>query len=52
MGKFSGILICSDFDGTLAVGGHVVEKNIDAIRYFQENGGLFSVITGDRKSVV
>lgn len=46
MGKFSGILICSDFDGTLAVKGHVAEKNISAIRYFQENGGLFSVITG------
>lgn len=46
MGKFSGILLCSDFDGTLAVKGHVAEKNISAIRYFQENGGLFSIITG------
>ena len=46
MGKFSGILLCSDFDGTLAVGGRVVERNIEAIRYFQENGGLFSIITG------
>ena len=46
MGMFSGILICSDFDGTLAVGGHMVERNIEAIRYFQENGGLFSIITG------
>ena len=46
MGKFSGILICSDFDGTLALNAHVVEKNIQAINYFKENGGLFSVITG------
>ncbi|MBO7310489.1 MAG: HAD-IIB family hydrolase [Clostridia bacterium] len=46
MGKFSGILICADFDGTIALGGHVVEENIRAIRYFQENGGAFSVITG------
>lgn len=46
MGKFSGMLICSDFDGTLAVKAHVVEKNIEAIRYFQNNGGLFSVLTG------
>lgn len=46
MGKFSGILLCSDFDGTLAVKGHVAEKNINAIRYFQKNGGLFSIITG------
>ena len=41
MGKFSGILLCSDFDGTLAVGGHVVEKNIEAIKYFQEMAVCF-----------
>ncbi len=46
MGKFSGILLCTDFDGTIATGGHVVEENSKAIRYFQENGGMFSVITG------
>ncbi len=46
MGKFSGILICSDFDGTLALKGHTVKRNIDAIRYFCDNGGLFSVVSG------
>ena len=46
MGKFSGILLCSDFDGTLAVGGRVVERNIEAIRYFQENGGYFTITSG------
>ena len=46
MGKFSGLLICADFDSTTAYGGHVVEENRRAIRYFQENGGAFSIITG------
>jgi HAD superfamily hydrolase (TIGR01484 family) len=46
MGKFSGILLCTDFDGTLAVSARVVEKNKAAIEYFKENGGLFTVITG------
>lgn len=46
MGKFSGTLICSDFDGTLAHKAVIPQSNIDAIRYFQENGGLFTVISG------
>lgn len=46
MGKYSGILICSDFDGTLAHKAQIPQRNIDAIKYFCENGGLFSVITG------
>lgn len=46
MGKFSGILICSDFDGTLASGKEISEENINAIKYFQSEGGLFTVSTG------
>ena len=47
MGKFSGILICSDCDGTLTDKEKRVSKeNGDAIRYFQENGGLFTVASG------
>lgn len=46
MGKFDGILICSDWDGTLFTGGEVPEKSVKAIRYFQENGGLFTVCSG------
>lgn len=47
MGKFSGILICSDCDGTLTDNTKRVSKeNGDAIRYFQENGGLFTVASG------
>lgn len=47
MGKFSGILLASDFDGTLASSAGVVSaKNREAIRYFIENGGYFTVCTG------
>lgn len=46
MGKYSGILICSDFDGTLRANKTVARENIDAIKYFCENGGHFTVCTG------
>lgn len=46
MGKFDGILLCSDFDGTCAIGGAVPEENIKAIKYFRENGGLFTFASG------
>lgn len=52
MGKFSGILICSDFDGTLAVGRDISDENIKAIRYFQSEGGLFTVATGRYPSYI
>lgn len=46
MGRFDGILICSDVDGTLAAGGQVLPRNLEAIRYFQAEGGLFTLSTG------
>ena len=46
MGKFDGILICSDFDGTLFTGSSISEENASAIRYFQENGGRFTITSG------
>ena len=46
MGKYSGILICSDIDGTLTHGSGIPERNISAIKAFQEEGGLFTVATG------
>ncbi len=46
MGKYSGIFLCSDFDGTLTYGGQIPQNNIDAIRYFSDNGGIFSIISG------
>lgn len=44
--KFDGILIASDVDGTLARGTEISKENMDAIRYFTENGGLFTLSTG------
>lgn len=46
MGKYSGILLCSDFDGTLFDGNEIPESNIRAIKEFREGGGLFTVISG------
>ncbi len=47
MGRFSDILMASDFDRTLTDFQSVIpQKNIDAIREFQDEGGLFTVATG------
>ena len=46
MGKFDGFLLATDWDGTLFYKGTLPEKNIEAIRYFQRNGGLFTVCSG------
>ncbi len=47
MGKFDGILICTDLDGTLLRNDKTVSKeNLDAIEYFKANGGRFTFVTG------
>ena len=46
MGIFDGFLLMSDFDGTLASRAVVSDENRDAIRYFQNEGGLFSLASG------
>ena len=46
MGKFSGYLICSDYDGTFATAGQPVQENLEALRHFVENGGRFTLATG------
>lgn len=47
MGKFTGYLICTDCDGTLTYEpGKVSEENAQAIRYFQQEGGVFTLATG------
>jgi len=47
MKKFEGILICTDLDGTLLRADKSVSKeNLDAIQYFESEGGLFTFITG------
>lgn len=46
MGKFDGILLASDFDGTLFYNGSISGENLAAIKYFQDNGGKFTVCSG------
>ena len=47
MGKFSGILLASDFDDTLYDFDHrIPDRNLQAIRYFTSEGGRFTVSTG------
>ena len=47
MKKFSGMLFCTDLDGTLYSSDKTVSKqNLDAIEYFKSEGGLFTFITG------
>ena len=45
--KFKGYLLCSDCDGTLTYGEEVLsEENVKAIKYFQKEGGIFTLATG------
>lgn len=47
MDIFSDFLICCDYDRTMtAPDGSIPQRNLDAIRYFMENGGAFSMNTG------
>lgn len=47
MGKFDGILICTDLDGTLLRNDKTIsDENIKAIEYFKSEGGLFTFVTG------
>ena len=47
MGKFDGILLCTDLDETLLTTDKRVSKeNYDAIEYFKKEGGYFTFVTG------
>ena len=47
MGKFDGILICTDLDGTLLRKDKTIsQENLSAIEYFKSVGGYFTFITG------
>ncbi len=46
MGKFDHVLLCSDWDGTLSIQGKISKNNIEAIRYFQSEGGKFTLASG------
>lgn len=44
---FNGIILLSDIDGTfLNKMGDKVRKNLEAVEYFKENGGIFTFATG------
>ena len=47
MGKFDGILICTDLDGTLLRNDKTIsDENREAIEYFKREGGYFTFVTG------
>ena len=47
MGKFDGILICTDLDGTLLRNDKTISReNSEAIEYFKREGGYFTFVTG------
>lgn len=47
MGLFSDVLLTVDFDRTLTgPDSSIPERNLEAIRYFMDNGGAFTVNTG------
>ena len=47
MGKFDGVLICTDLDGTLLREDKSVSaENKEAIEYFKSEGGFFTIVTG------
>ncbi len=53
MGKFSGILICSDLDGTLLDRNkEISQENLKALDYFMKNGGCFALSTGRSPSFI
>lgn len=47
MGKFDGIIICTDLDGTLLRRDKSIsDENKNAIEYFKSEGGYFTFVTG------
>uniref|UniRef100_UPI001C556D97 HAD family hydrolase n=1 Tax=Klebsiella pneumoniae TaxID=573 RepID=UPI001C556D97 len=47
IGKYDNFLLISDLDGTLINSKQEISKeNLEAVKYFIENGGIFSVATG------
>ena len=47
MGIYSDVLLTVDYDRTLtATDSTIPERNLEAIRFFMENGGAFTVNTG------
>lgn len=43
---FEGCLLACDIDGTLLSDGKIPQENIEKIKFFTENGGIFALATG------
>lgn len=46
MGIFDGCLLASDVDGTLVDSGYINPKNLEKIKFFLNEGGMFSLSSG------
>ena len=46
MGRYSGILLCSDFDGTFYTEKTIPQDNVKAVKHFRDNGGKFTIASG------
>lgn len=44
--KFDGVLLCSDYDATFAIGSNISPANLERLAYFQDQGGRFTIATG------
>ena len=52
MKLFDGCLLCCDIDGTLISNGVIPKENMEKIKFFAENGGIFALATGRNKCAV
>ena len=52
MQTFKNCLLAADIDGTLVGGGKIAPRNIEAIKYFCDNGGAFVLSTGRSPSAL
>ena len=50
MGKFDGVLIVSDYDGTWYSGSTYPQNNAEAVKYFISEGGRFCISSGRCKT--
>ncbi|MDE6107736.1 MAG: HAD-IIB family hydrolase [Oscillospiraceae bacterium] len=46
MGKFDGVLLASDYDGTFGDGCDIHPHNLKMVDYFKREGGRFTIATG------
>ncbi len=44
--KYDGILLAVDFDGTISLDAKISKENADAVRYFESEGGMFTIASG------